>query len=226
MSDQTDHLASTLKRSADLLRYRRLNWTVETSHRIRWEFEALVREARVSGVPLNFSLQEFDTPNEGVLQLVPASRNIGVVDRRHDPLADTGSTIDTKVLETGGELVASLDFLGHVHFIAHPRRSGRTTPTTNEIILEGPLDPGDVTQPLIRKVLRKYLLILRSTSVVGMADTITLIERAAILSIYAGDIRKRHHLIRSVLSMTNEWAKLLVAGLIAFLAGYITGNKP
>ena len=88
MKTQTDILAAKFKRSSDLLRYRRLNWLVETNHRIRWGFEAFMREARASAVPLDFSLQQHDTPNEGVIQLMPHRLPIGVVNRRLDPFSE------------------------------------------------------------------------------------------------------------------------------------------
>ena len=149
-----------------------------------------MREARASAVPLDFSLQQHDTPNEGVIQLMPHRLPIGVVNRRLDPFSEDESARDAVVIETGGELVASLSFMGHVHFIAHPRQSDRSTPKTKEIILAGPLDPTDVTPAVIRAVLRKYLLILRSSSVLGMEDTISVMERAQILWIYFADLRK------------------------------------
>lgn len=183
-------------------------------------------EARASAVPLDFSLQQHDTPNEGVIQLMPNRLAIGVVNRRLDPFADDESARDVVVIETGGELVASLSFMGHVHFIAHPRQSDRSTPKTKEIILAGPLDPVDVTPAVIRSVLKKYLLVLRSTSVLGMEDTISVLERAQILWIYFADLRKTNQLARSVLTMTNEWAKVLAAAALGFLAAYITASKP
>ena len=226
MKTQTDILAAKFKRSSDLLRYRRLNWLVETNHRIRWGFEAFMREARASAVPLDFSLQQHDTPNEGVIQLMPHKLPIGVVNRRLDPFSEDESARDAVVIETGGELVASLSFMGHVHFIAHPRQSDRSTPKTKEIILAGPLDPTDVTPAVIRAVLRKYLLILRSSSVLGMEDTISVMERAQILWIYFADLRKTTQLARYVLTMTNEWAKVLAAGALGFLAAHLTASKP
>ena len=222
MSTQTDVLAMKLRRSADLLRYRRLNWQVETNHRIRWCFEAFIMDARASAVPLNFSLQQYDTPNEGVVQLTPHKIPIGVVNRRLDPFAEDESVNDVIVVEAGGTLVASLSFLGHVHFIAHPRYSERSTPQTKEIILAGPCDPAIVTPAFIQSVLKKYLLVLRSSSVLGMEDTISKWERAQILWIYFSDLRKSNQRALSVLTMTNEWAKLLVAGALGFLAAYFT----
>lgn len=202
-----------------------MNWIVETNHRIRWEFEAFIRNACASQVPLAFSLQQFDTPNEGVIQLRPGILAVGVVNRRLDPLLDDESANDVHVFEDGGELVASQSFLGHVHFIAHPRHSDRSKPKKSEIILYGPLDPVDVTPALIRKAIDRYLLVLRSTSVLGMGDTFTVRERLAVLWIYFWDIRKRNQLIRSVLAMTNEWSKVIAAGLVGLIVVYLSASN-
>lgn len=226
MSARSALLASKLNRSSDLLRYRRINWNVETVHRIRKELQDFTREVRESKVAFDFLLREFDTPNEGVLQLEPSQVPIGVVNRRVNPFLEDESANDVVVFERGGSFVASLSFNGYVHFIAHPRFSDRTTPRTKEILLTGPIDPTGVTPKLIQRVLDKYLLVLRSTSVFGMENTISYWERIELFWIYFTDIRRKHQLIRSVISMSNEWAKLLAAGLVAYVAGYLaSGNS-
>ena len=225
MSIDTDILAAKFKRSSDLLRYRRLNWLIETNHRIRWAFEAFIKEARISEVPLDFSLRQYDTPNEGAIELRPERVPVGVVNRRLDPFAEDESENDVIVFETGGELVVSLSFNGRVCFIAHPRQSDRSKPRHKEILLTGLLDPASVTSALIRKVLRKYLLILRSTSILGMEDTISIFERMQIWWIYFADLRERNRILRSILGMSNEWAKVLSAVAGAFIVGYFTGSK-
>lgn len=225
MSAETDILAAKFKRSSDLLWYRRLNWQVETNHRIRWAFEAFVQETKTSDVPLAFSLRQHDTPNEGSIELRPERVLVGVVNRRLDPFSEDDSENDVIVVETGGELVASLSFNGRVCFIAHPRQSDRSKPRHKEILLTGLLDPASVTPALIRKVLKKYLLILRSTSILGMEDTISGFERIRIWLIYFADLRERNRILRSILGMSNEWAKVLSAIAGAFLVGYFTGGK-
>jgi hypothetical protein len=225
MSVRSDLLASKLKRSSDLLRYRRINWRVETAHMIRRELSEFIRETRDSKVVFDFSLREFDTPNEGIFQLEPSPNPIGVVNRRMNPLLQDESANDVLVIERGGSLVASLSFNGYVHFIAHPRFSDRTTPSTKEIFLTGPIEPTKVTPHLIQRVLDKYLLVLRSTSVFGMEDTLSYRERMVLLWIYFIDIRKKNQLIRSVFAMSNEWTKVLAAGLVAYVVGYLTAGK-
>lgn len=220
---RTDILAKRLNRSSDLLRYRRLNWEIETNHRIRWELEAFVGEAQVSKVPIAFALQQYDNPNEGVVQLSPLPALVGVVNRRFNPAEIDDTVCDEPVVETGGEFVASLSVLGYVHFIVRPRLCDRTRPHNKEIILDGPLDPANVSQSVIRSALRKYLLVLRDSSVVGMRDTISISERAQILWIYLCDIRRTHQLVRSVLNLKNEWSKAFVAAVIASAISLIVG---
>ena len=96
---------------------------------------------------------------------------------------------------------------------------------TAEVFMEIRMNPASVTSALIRKVLRKYLLILRSTSIMGMEDTISIFERMQIWWIYFADLRERNRILRSILGMSNEWAKVLSAVAGAFLVGYFTGSK-
>jgi hypothetical protein len=220
-----DRAAQKLERSARLLEYRRLNWRVETNHRIRWEFEAFARTTRDLGLPFAFRVQQHDTPNEGQLQLTALRSLTGVVDRKHDFSPEGFRFSDTPIEETGGELVASQSATGFVHFIAHPRTSDRLRATKTELIIAGPLDPTEVTVSRIRKALRHYLLVLQDSSIIGAEDALTRQEKLVVLWLYFRELRNRHDLYRSLLSMKNEWAKLLVAAVLAFLAGYITASK-
>jgi len=217
-----------LVRSSQLLDYRRLNWRVETNHRIRWAFEAFMREARQSGFPFQFHLCQHNTPNEGVIQMTAGGTLTGVVNRKYDKceLGFSDETcVDTPVVETGGELVATLSCNGFVHFIAHPRTSDRLKAIKPDLILLGPLDPADVTVHVIRKALRRFLLVLQNSSTIGAADALTVRERVWVVWFYFRDMRSRYDLYRSLLSMKNEWGKLLVTGVITFLIGYVTAIK-
>ena len=214
-----------LSRASKLLDYRRLNWRSETNHRIRWEFEAFMRAARETGFPFQLHLRQHDTPNEGVIQMTAGRTLTGVVDRKYGLDFDDETCVDTPVEETGGELVASQSSTGHIHFIVHPRTSDRLKTKTPSLILFGPLDPTDVTVRVIRKALRLYLLVLQDSSLIGYKDALTIRERVVVVWIHVRDLRRRYDFYRSLLSMNNEWAKLLFAGAIAFAIGYVTASK-
>lgn len=111
-----------LHRSAQRLDFRRLNWRIETNHRIRREFENFVRLAREAGFQFELRVEQHDTPNEGVIQISVAQMPTGAVDRRFSPELGNEKYTDTPVLETRGELVASQSASGYVHFIVHPRQ--------------------------------------------------------------------------------------------------------
>lgn len=215
-----------IRRSAQLLEYRRINWRVETNHRIRWEFEAFVCAAREAGFPFNLSVQQHDTPNEGVIQICPEPSLIGIVNRKHNAPSDQPSHTDTPVFETGGELVASQSATGYVHFIVSPRCSDRITPARKELIFLRPLDPSKVTPCLIRKVIKRYLLVLQASSTIGTEDALTFSERIAVRWLHIWELRARYDSYRSMLALRNEWGKALVAIVGAFVVGYVTGSRP
>lgn len=225
MRSVIEQATKKLRRSETLLEHRRLNWSVETNHRIRWEFEAFMVETRALGFPLSFNVRQFDTPNEGVVQLSPSPINTGVVDRVQGDGFGKRAHFDSAVIETGGDLVASLSATGLVHFIAHARVSKRITPKTKELFLLRPYEPPDVTVKVIRKALRQYLLILQESSILGVENAITYRERVLIWWIEFRDLRRRYEFYTSLMSLRNEWGKALIAGVIAFLVGYISGSK-
>jgi hypothetical protein len=214
-----------LQRSAQLLEYRRLNWRVETKHRIRSEFEAFVREARTAGFPFELCVQQHITPNEEVVQIYVQRTLTGIVDRKHVVPWDNLQYADTPVFESGGELVASQSATGFVHFIVHPRKSDRITPNKNDLIIYRSFDPTEVTVQVIRRALKRYLLILQDSSMIGTEDALSFNERLAVIWLNFRELRSRHELYRSLLSLRNEWFKAIVAGIFAFVVGYITGSK-
>ena len=225
MREAVDRATMKFRRSGALLEYRRINWRVETNHRIRWAFEAFVRNAREAGFPLELHVHQYDPPNEGVVQIMVAPLPTGTVNRKYGIDNDGESVSDTPVIETGGELVASQSASGYVYFIAHPRRSERIKSKDEELILQGPLEPTEVTVGVVQKALGHYLLILQSSSILGADDALTFRERIHVLWIRFRDMRTRYKLYVSLLTLNNEWGKAVVAGVVAFLVGYITGSK-
>jgi hypothetical protein len=225
MRNVMERAARKLRRSGTLLEYRRLNWRVETNQRIRREFEAFMVEARAIEFPFTFSVRQNDNPNEGVVQISPSPHNTGVVDRVQGDGWGGTEQIDSPVIETGGELIASISAMGLVHFIAYPRVSKRLKPKTKELFLLRPYDPADVTAMVVQKALRRYLLILQESSSLGAENAITYSERVLIWWIKFRDLRSRYDFYTSLLSLRNEWGKAIFAGVIAFLVGYVSGGK-
>jgi hypothetical protein len=213
-----------IRRSAQLLDYRRINWRVATNHMIRCEFEAFVRAARDQDFPFELHVQQHETPNEEVIQVAPARSHTGIVDRKQHAFWANPSHTDTPVFEFGGELVASQSATGYVHFIVSPRRSDRLVPTRKELILLRPYDPAEISPRLVRKVLKRYLLVLQDTSIIGTEDALTFFERITVIWMHISELRARHAFYRSLLALRNEWGKALVAGAVAFAVGYVTGS--
>jgi len=225
MQKVTEQAARKLHRSARLLEYRRLNWRVETNQRISREFEAFVMSARIVGLPFKLHISHHDTPNEGIVQIMVDPIATGAVDRKIAFNEYGMSNVDTPVLETGGEFVASQSVQGYVHFIMYLRRSDRIKPKNESQILFQGYEPTDVTVDVVRRALRRYLILLQSSSVVGGANALTYQERFLVLWIAFRDLRNRYELYRSLLTLRNEWGKAVVAGVVAFLIGYISGGS-
>ncbi|WP_136416516.1 MULTISPECIES: hypothetical protein [Oxalobacteraceae] len=207
-----------------MLEYRRLNWKVETSARIWREFEDFILLGRELDLPFTLRVSREGAPNEETIQIAVSRANTGVVDRKYSsPLVEPSQT-DSPVFETGGELVASQSITGDVCFIAYPRRSDRLNPEKKELILFHPFDPVEVTPCLIKKVLRRYLIVLQDSSFLGTEDALTWSERIVLVWLYFRELRSRHELYRSLLAMRNEWAKAVTAGVIAFVVGYLSAK--
>ncbi|MBW8364824.1 MAG: hypothetical protein K0M39_09740 [Rhizobium sp.] len=226
MKNEISRATKKLQKSVQLLEYRRLNWRVETRQRVWREFQNFVGDAKKVGFPLDLQVRSIETVNEGLVQITAAPIPTGTINRKHhiDPFALVSHS-DTSVIESGGELVASISATGFVHFVIHPRQSERIKPKQAELILFHAFDPTEVTVSVIQKALKNYLLILQSSSILGCEDALTIREKLSVFWIYFRDMRNKYALYVSLLSLRNEWGKALVAAAFAFLIGYITGNK-
>ncbi|SDN72097.1 hypothetical protein [Polaromonas sp. JS666] len=224
LSRAVEREVKLLECSSRLLSYRRLNWRMDASHRIRRAFETFVQETRWGKYPFSLHVTQHEHPVEGMVQISATKFPTGAVTRTttHDSELRERVT-DIPVLEEGGTLVASLSVSGHVAFIVHPRRSDRIKPAEEQIFLFHRLDPTDVTDGVLERVLLRYLLYMRSTSVIGIHDTLNVREYLTLLRMKVGDVRYQYRLSRALLSMQNEWGKLLLAGLIGWLVAYVTG---
>jgi hypothetical protein len=69
-----------LERSARLLSYRRLNWRVETRHKIRQAFERFVQKSRLNDYPFSLHVSDHGLSAEGVVQIAATRTATGAVD--------------------------------------------------------------------------------------------------------------------------------------------------
>lgn len=218
--------ARRLAASTRALDYRRINWRVHVRHVVRNSFDDVAHRARASGYPFRLRVTEYETPNEGTVQLVADMNMTGAVDRksRFDLEEFKEIHIDTHVRETGGALVASQSVSGFIHFIAYPYTSDRIRAVPKQIFLAGPLHPNDVSPRLLRRMVRRYLLILRRSTVFGGTQALTWPEHARYWWIRLMDVRTKYRLGFEILTLKNSWANVLAGAIAGWVAGYFSGK--
>ena len=213
-----------LERAQQLLRYRRINWQIETRYRIYKSFEILANNTRQSGYPFNLYVAELEHPCESIIQISASRTLTGAIKRTTTQSEDFSERVfETPIFEEGGALVASQSVSGHVAIIVHPRKSDRIRPKEEQIILYERLDPTDVTSKILERAIQLYLLYMRSTSLYGR-DTLSMSDKVIIIFMKIGDVRYRYKLARSLLGMQNEWAKIIITAIAALAIGYSTGS--
>jgi hypothetical protein len=181
----------------------------------------LAQKTRESDYPFDLHVSELDHPCESIIQVTATRIPTGAIKRTITYREDFSEQyIDQPIFEEGGVLVASKSISGHVAIIVHPRKSERLIPNEEQIILYERLDPTDVTNKLLEKSIRRYLLYIRSTSLCGHYDALSMSEKLTIVLMKIGDIRYRYMLSRSLLSMKNEWAKIIFVTIIGWAIGY------
>jgi hypothetical protein len=213
-----------LERSRNQLRYRRLNWQIVTHQLIRQEFDRFVKEAARQNSFYSFYVTQYDAPNEGTIQLSAGQNITGVVDRTTDQLSNRYS--DKPIIESGCCIVASQSVHGFINFIIYPYSSDRVKPDDENTILFYSLDPNQINTNKIHKALRRFMLILRTSSVYGELNTLSYSERALLLWMSMQDIRNKVRLQKSLITLNNQWGKAIVPAILgAALTYFVTKGK-
>lgn len=199
--------ARKLRISRDVLSSKRLNWDSVVRERILDGFSRACKEAAEVDFPLRVSVQQFEAPNEETIQIMTEKVKTGACDEA--------------AMEDGGVLVASQSITGDVTFIIYPRKSDRIQPKFKEILLFKPLDPSCVTDKRIGVAVRNLFFVVRATSLYGYAS-VSLVDRMFLKFLLVRDLRYKSKLLRSVLNLTNRWAGLIFASLLALLIALYT----
>lgn len=214
-----------ITRSSSELWFRRINWKMETRHRVRRALESVVVAAKTSGYPFQLYVQEFEQPNEGLIQLSAGQNPTGVVNREECFDLEHGSwNRDTSVMESGAGLVVSQSVTGHVHFTVNLYACDRIRPRRQEVLLFVPLDPASVTERRVMRAVRLFFLFVRDSSVYGISGSRSFSSRALLAWIRFRDLRSRYKLVRSLASLKNEWAKAVFAAILALVVTIVAAT--
>lgn len=154
-------------------------------------------------------------PNGGIVSLSFGDVDMEAPIRKLLPFFFDEDHVDRPIREDGGQLVASLSVQGYVFFISHPRKSEWIKPTDESLIIGGPIEPTKVSAKLIQKMVRRHLIVLRKSSFYGGNGSLSWWERWVYRGIIFRELRNRYTLYRSLISLTNEWGKAIVAAVIA-----------
>lgn len=194
-----------------IVRYRRINWTV-IEKTINQEFSLFVAICRKSNFPYIFKIANYREHNN------EHSIEIRCIKHPKTNLVKINSTDgeNPHIFEKGGNLVASQGHQGLVLFMFKPFKTEKVDLNFKEILISQLIDPRKIDVKFLNNILKKYLLLIRYTSLNG-DQTFSLIERLKISLILIMDLRHKHNLMRSVISMQNEWSKLIVGALIGAL---------
>ena len=90
------------------------------------------------------------------------------------------------IFEKGGALVLTQTYTGHIIFIFYPLTTEKSEPIRKEILTTNIIEPNKIDSVFITKILYKFMLLIRDTSLYG-SETLTLYERCKVLLIFFMD---------------------------------------
>lgn len=198
-----------LSDSIEIVRYRRINWTL-ISKTINSEFSTFVEQCSAKKFPYEFRIDySNEHTNEATIQISCINHP-----RTNLRKINASSTENPNVFEKGGSLVVSQGYNGLILFIFTPLRTEKVKLKYSEILISRLVDPRKVDAEFLHAILKKYLLLIRYTSLHG-DQTLSLLERLSIILIFITDIRFKHKFVKSVISMKNKWSHSVIAALLA-----------
>ncbi|WP_395008307.1 hypothetical protein [Undibacterium sp.] len=209
--------------SENFLHYRRLNWKHVALPIIHLEFETFINESKKLASPLTFYLTDHPAVNEGLIQISTTQRPTGTLATFNNEFGIEKVDRGTLKFENGGSLAASQTVWGTVNFVITPCESERLTSNQKEFIIYFNLDPNEVTPQLVRKVIKKYLLLIRVTSLFCMHDSSSWSDRFHYFLIRVLDVRAKVNFQRDILTLKSEWVKKIVVPIVFGLLGILLG---
>lgn len=197
-----------LSEAQEIFRHRRINWAL-IEKTINSEFSAFVESCSNNKFYYDFIVANYkDHPHEHSIE-------IRCVNHPKTSLKKINTVNDENpnVFEKGGNLVVSQGHQGLILFMFTPLKTDKVEPNFREILISPLVDPRKIDARYLNNILKKYLLLIRYTSLNG-DQTLSLIERLKVSLMFIMDVRHKHNLVRSIISMQNEWSKLVIAALL------------
>ncbi|MEZ9634064.1 hypothetical protein AB4299_12545 [Vibrio cyclitrophicus] len=199
-----------ISKSTFELERRRLNWKLVVKDKVASHFEEFAASAKNSGYPFLLTCRVNEVyENLESIQITSESNYTGIT----KSLDNGGSKHD---FETGAGLVFSLTPQGNVAIQIRPYRSEWLSRTEENIVIKHDLSPDDITENLIRKYLRIFLLYIRASSVYGTYGTKKYeYYRVKYFSFF--DIRNWKEILNLCISTFNQWALMFISALLGVI---------
>lgn len=200
-----------LKRGEFELQRRRLNWSISVKPRILDFCRKFADEANCNGYPYRLFCNQGSTDiNAETIQFGIGINYTGIekFERIHSENSITNK--HTKVLEKGSALVFSQSPSGDILVLLYPYKSEVHQRTEEYIILHGGVEPDHLTNKLVLKALYKSLFYARLSSLNGIANGYSLLDRASLFKMNFFDTRSRMKRRNNILDLDSEWWKIII----------------
>lgn len=207
-----------LLEASTIIVYRRLNW-VFSKKKIKQAFQTFVNEfERVDSVYGFYVREDCETRNENGIELRC----------NRWPKTDLKKTIikenqNPNIFESGGSLLARQTPTGHVIFIFYPLRTEKNEPSYKDLIISDLIEPNQIDSKFIKKMLERFLLLIRQTSLVG-SEKITILERIHLYKIFLFNVRELNKLKLSLFEWKYQSPKFLAETILTVVITQILIN--
>ncbi|ANS87709.1 hypothetical protein VSVS12_04009 [Vibrio scophthalmi] len=191
------------------LRARRINWELVTKPEIIALGNLWVRNLNSINSPFCiFKINDSMTHNLETIQFNVSPNSLGINRPKKGYVAN-------HLYESGCGLVFSQSMLGQVSIIIYPFKSELCEMTKKQIVLHCDLEPNQVTKKVIENAFQNMLFYARISSQHGMSYGISVKDNIKLGLLYSRDIRSRVRRREVLLTLDNEWLKILMAASVA-----------
>ena len=205
------------------LKLRRENWNTHAKKIIQTCFNKTVEESRNINFPFSLHhMPQSPNINEDTIQISAGINPTGVVIKEVKQHEKSVEEITKSILEKGCSLVASFSINGTVSFIITPYRSERHTMKEENIFIYYGLSPEKITEKVVEKCISSFLFYSRFSSIFGISRKTNLIDLFHYYYLLFLDIRNRKKIMRTSLSIGQEWSKILLGGIVGYIVAVLT----
>ncbi|MFA1560561.1 hypothetical protein [Aliivibrio fischeri] len=205
---------------------RRLNWSMFVKANVLTQCKEFANIENEKGYPYHLFCESGSKDiNAETIQFGMGMNYTGIV-KVDSKINETGVVVETQnhIFEKNCSLVFSQGPSGLIMVLLYPYKSEVHSRKEDYIILYNGLVPEELTKNKVDKIINKFLFYARISSLNGIAQKYSLLDKCKLFVMNFFDVRNRMKLHQNLISLNSEWLKISITIILTILFTLIAQN--